>query len=53
MAGKYLKFFMDLVQKHILKIYIKAFSNYGFVKFEAMSNHFSQWHYCTVKQAVK
>jgi hypothetical protein len=50
MVGKYLKFFMDLVQKHIKKFYI---SNYDFVKFEAVSDNFSQWDYCTVKQAFK
>jgi hypothetical protein len=53
MTGKYHKFVMDLVQKKIKKFYIKAFSNYDFVNFEAVSDNFSQWDYCTVKQAVK
>jgi len=40
--------------KSILKKnYIKAFSNYDFVKVEAVSDHFSQWDYFTAKQDVK
>jgi len=42
MVGKYLKLFMDLVQKHNKKFFIKAFSNYDFVKYEAVSDNFSQ-----------
>lgn len=53
MAGKYLKFFVDLVQKHNNRFYIKAFSNFDFVKYEAVSDNFSQWYYFTVMQAVK
>jgi hypothetical protein len=52
MAGNYLKISW-IWFKNILKICIKAFSNYDFVKFEAVSDNFSQWDYSTVKQAVK